>query len=552
MNKKFFKKHKSVLITVLVYLILGLALYSSVLNSFFVSDDFDWLSRAKFTPHTFSDYFLKNCNGGTVGGVFRPLTQLSYLVDFSIAGLSPWFFHLTNILFFIGTALIIYWLIFLISQKHWLAFWSGLFFLVLPNHPEAVTWISGRGDVLAAFFYILSLVGYVKFRQKNKWLWLAMAVFSFFLSTLSKEMGMSLPGVLLVYEILFIGDSKKNGWRGVLKRILYLVPFVAILALYLFLRWNSTHILAGFYASADLKPSPAHLIRTLFLIIDSNFIDGYNRSLLANFLMRWPVFLCLVGSGFLIVGLILKKYRQEKIALLGLIILLIGALPVLPLSFILNTSEGERFAYLPSMGLAIILGWLSYKIITWPKTKYLQFFPPLILMLFLSSSLIQKNWRWQEAGSLSHNLIFDFGQKVDLQKKQGIVILTLPDNVYGAQVLRNGWFAALKLYYPTYIPNLLVARPRLLVTDTGRAVWLAKNDSFVAKGTEKIFYGASQLESLDYIMQIGGYDKTISSGDSLEIIFTPTFLKQMETNTIIYLAPLGDSFKVLNLKEGKK
>jgi hypothetical protein len=126
----------------------------------------------------------------------------------------------------------------------------------------------------------LSLVGYIKFRQKNKWLWLVMAVFSFFLSILSKEMGMSLPGVLLVYEVLFIGDWKKDGWRGVLKRIFYLVPFVAILALYLFLRWNSTHILAGFYASADLKPSLTHLVRTLLIVIDSNFLDGYNRALL--------------------------------------------------------------------------------------------------------------------------------------------------------------------------------------------------------------------------------------------------------------------------------
>lgn len=549
MFKNFFKKYKSILITILVYLILGLVLYSSVLNSFFVSDDFDWLSRAKFTPKTFSDYFLKNCNGGTVGGVFRPLTQISYLIDFSIAGLSPWFFHLTNILFFIGTALLIYWLVFLISQKRWLAFWSGLFFLVLPNHPEAVTWISGRGDVLAAFFYIFSLTGYVKFRQKNKWPWLLVALMSFFFSTLSKEMGMSLPGILLIYEILFIGGWKKDGWHGILKRIIYLLPFVFILAFYLFLRWNSTHILAGFYASPDLKPSLGHLIRTLLITINSNFFGGFDRSLVANFLMRWPIFLCLVGSSFLIIIFILKKFRQERIVLLGLAVLLIGALPVLPLSFILNTNEGERFAYLPSMGMAIILGWLSYKIITWPKTKYLQFLPPFILLLFLACSLVQKNWHWQEAGSLSRDLVFDFGQKVDLQKKQGIVILTLPDNVYGAQVLRNGWFAALQLYYPNYIPNLLVAKPRLHVTDTGRAVWLAKTNGFVAKGTDKIFYGASHLESLDYTMRISSYDKTISSGEVLEIIFTPVFLDQMKTNTIIYLAPLGNYFNILELKK---
>ena len=533
----------------MIYVVLGVILYSSVLNSFFVSDDFDWVVRAKFTPHTFGDYFLKNSNGGTEGGVFRPITQLSYFLDYTLGGVNPLIFHLTNFLFFLGTALIIYWLMLLLTKKKWLAFFSGLFFIVLPNHPEAVSWISGRGDVLSAFFYILSLSLYVKFRQSSKfWLW-GVAALSFFFSVLAKEMGMSLPGLIILYEILFISSWKKESWRGLAKRLVYILPFVVLLFFYLFLRWNSTRILAGFYASPELRPDLVHLVRTLLVIFNSNFLESYQRLGLAAIIMKPYLFVPLFLAVVYLIYLILVKYTQEKIVLLGWGVLIIGALPVLPLSFSLNTSEGERFAYLPSMGLAIILGWLAYKIINVKYTRYLQFLPPVVLIIFLSFVLVQKNWHWEEAGYLSKSLLNDFGQKVDLQAKQGIVILAMPDNVYGAQTFRNGWFSALRLYYPNYQPDLLVAAPRLHITDTGRAVWLAKKDGFAARGTEKIFHGVPKLESLDYTMVITGYDKKISSGDFLEMNFSSQFLNQLTQKKIVFLAPFYDTFKILELKK---
>lgn len=549
MFKKIIQKNWLILGGFLIYIILGLALYSPVLNSFFVSDDFDWVVRAKVTPHTFSDYFLKNSNGGVEGGVFRPLTSLSYLLDFTLTSINPVTFHLSNILFFLATALVIYWLIYLLTQKKWLAFFSGLFFIVLPNHPEAVSWISGRGDVLSAFFYILSLAFYVKFRQKKYWWLLGLSVLSFFFAVLAKEMGMSLPGIIILYELLFVGGWKKESWKGVAKRVIYVLPFVLVLGFYLLLRWNVTHILAGFYASPELKPSLAHLVRTLLVIINSNFLESYNRLGFASVLMRPYIFILLILAWLGFIYLILRRHRQEKIFLLGLGILIIGALPVLPLSFSLNTSEGDRFAYLPSIGLAIILGWITQKFFDIKRTKYLQFLPPIILIVFLSFLLIQKNWHWQEAGYISKSLLFDFGQKVDLQKRQGIVILAMPDNVYGAQTFRNGWFSALRLFYPNYTPDLLVAYPRLHITDTGRAVWLAKTDGFVAKGTEKIFHGEQKMESLDYVMKITGYDKKISSGDFLELTFSRDFLDQMKEKQIVFLAPFYDTFKVLELKK---
>ncbi len=149
-----------------LYLLLTLILYFPITNSFFVSDDFDWMVRAKQLD--WSRVFLSNADGSQASGVYRPLTSVSFWLDYQFFGLNPLGYHLTNLLFFFLTGAALFELIFLLTRQTALSFLAGLFFIVLPNHPEAVSWLSGRGDVFAAFFYLLSLILYFYFRQKDK------------------------------------------------------------------------------------------------------------------------------------------------------------------------------------------------------------------------------------------------------------------------------------------------------------------------------------------------------------------------------------------------
>lgn len=76
----------------------------------------------------------------------------TYMVDFTIWKLNPQGYHLTNIILHTAAALALFWLILVISGDNNLGVPTGIFFVIHPVHTEAVTYISGRSDLLALFF----------------------------------------------------------------------------------------------------------------------------------------------------------------------------------------------------------------------------------------------------------------------------------------------------------------------------------------------------------------------------------------------------------------
>jgi len=533
----------------LFYFFLTAFLYFSVVNSFFVSDDFDWVRRAQITPATFENYFLKNTDNTIGGGVYRPLTSLSFLIDYKIWGTNSFGYHLTNLFLFYFSAIFIFWLVFLLSQNKWAAFLSGLVFLVLPNHAEAVSWISGRGDVLTVFFYLAALISYIYFRIRDRWYFLAGSLISFFLALLSKEMAITLPAVIIVYELFWHWPKIKPNWLTLLKQFYPLFLFAAVLSLYFYLRFINTKIFVGFYAAHELGIDIKHYVKTFFVTFFSNFSEAGDRHAAVSLLFnKWwiffPVILIFISSGYWII----KKWREAKLLAFGALFFVIATLPILPLSYAMNISEGDRFAYLPSVGIAIFAGLAFYFFIRYSRLKIL---PPVlvaIIIIYLGSSLFLKNSYWGEAGKISQALVQDFGKKVDLKEPQGIVLLTLPDNFHGAQVLRNGWFSAISIFYPDYKKDMLLIMTRINLGSGVNGIWLAAKDGFLAAGIEGFFHGAREIKSADYTLKVEGYDKKISSGKAIKIIFTKQFLEQMKDKKITFLAPFYNTFEVLKLK----
>ncbi len=94
----------------------------------------------------------------------RPLTGLSYVVSHALSGMSPWGFHVVNVLLHAVNGLLVYGLIRLILQlprlnaryadSHWTALAISALFLVHPLQTEVAAYISSRSDVLAALFVL--------------------------------------------------------------------------------------------------------------------------------------------------------------------------------------------------------------------------------------------------------------------------------------------------------------------------------------------------------------------------------------------------------------
>lgn len=484
------------------------------------------------------NYFLSNADGARASGVYRPLTIISFWANYWIADLNSTFFHLFNIILHALNAFLVFYLLRLILKSDVAAIIAGLFFAVLPNHPEAVSWISGRGDVLVTFFYLLAAILYIAFRQKGGGWRLVVSLGCFLLALFSKEMAITLPAVLIAYEAIW---QVRRG-KQIKQVVFYLLPFAAVLAGYFVLRFYATGLFYGFYATGNLRFSLGRAWEMLGGGWLSNFLNG------AQVLVYWPVMPLAVISLCVLTGALLRA-EARRAYIFGAIFFVLTLAPVVYLQLNHLTGEGERFIYLPSVGFSILLAVLVGDLFGRKSKVLLPISVALVISIYFGWSLWNKNTNWQRAGELSRSLLFNFGQTVDLTKpNRGVVILGLPDNFRGAQIFRNGWLAALDLYYPFYTPDLLTVKAGLNISSDSDAAainWQTTADGFIGESARPIFYGTKNLDSLDYKMQIRNYQKDILSGSTIEFNFTPQFRKQNENKAMVFLVMRGGRFEKL-------
>jgi protein O-mannosyl-transferase len=131
---------------------------------------------------------------------WHPLTLVSHMIDCGVFGLNPAGPHLENALIHAANAMLLFILLFRLTNKIWPAAFIAALFAWHPMHVESVAWISERKDVLSTFFALLALINYAKFAQENcrKSFWLAL--FCFALGLMAKPMLVTLPCVLLLLD----------------------------------------------------------------------------------------------------------------------------------------------------------------------------------------------------------------------------------------------------------------------------------------------------------------------------------------------------------------
>jgi protein O-mannosyl-transferase len=208
----------------ILIIILGLVVYVNALSGSFVWDDQvivrnnaslrEWSAIPKiFTPD--------NSVGSSMRRVFwRPLQFFSYFLEHPLWGSNPAGYHFTNILLHILVALALYKFINIVFDNVSLAYLTSALFVTHPLHTEAVAYISGRGDLLAVLFMLVSFILYI---GKRKSLHIPMMI-SYCLALLSKESALILPFMLLIYHYTL---EEKPG-----KKFLYIaVPAAAYLLL---------------------------------------------------------------------------------------------------------------------------------------------------------------------------------------------------------------------------------------------------------------------------------------------------------------------------------
>ena len=183
-------------------------------------------------------------------GHYQPLSWVTLGLDYVFWGMNPFGYHLTNLILHGANALVFYYvclrLLSLLNttpsthKTHALpiaAVLAALFFAIHPLRVESVAWVTERRDVLSGFFFLLTILFYLKAvtvgeAESGRRQWMALSLISYVLSLLSKASGITLPLVLVVldvYPLRRLGQDPKR-WLALESRKIWRekIPFLVL------------------------------------------------------------------------------------------------------------------------------------------------------------------------------------------------------------------------------------------------------------------------------------------------------------------------------------
>jgi tetratricopeptide (TPR) repeat protein len=401
-EKLFRSKAKNVLILIMLATIC-FVVYGSTLTYHFVLDDYSlivnnpYIKNLNLLPSIFfSD--LYNFADIKQTGYYRPLILASYSLDHAIWKLTPFGFHLTNILIHILNAYLVFLLLQSIFGNFRLALGTAIIFCVHPIQTSAVSYISGRADLLCAFFLLLGLISLQRYFQTGRLRCYAITLILAAAALMSRENSLIFPLLALLVAIY-----NRLPWKKIL---LSCGGIIIIACFYLINRNLITHPLTR---AASLPMSPLPLPLELLNIL--NILKEYTVLIFFPYplypMRTIPIVTALtIGTitfsvifAILIMAAIKNKWR---IIGFGLLWSAICFLPLLMMIYIFPTmglAMAEHWLYLPSIGILTALIFHS-QILRQRQSLWLIF-----LSSFFGLSTIMVNPIWKDDIALSHHTL---------------------------------------------------------------------------------------------------------------------------------------------------
>lgn len=289
-------------------------------------------------------------------GNYHPLVLLSYALEYEWAnGIDPGLMHLTNVVLHLGTGILLFLCWMQLGFSRPVSGLVSLVFLIHPFHVESVAWVTERKDVLYGIFWAGAWYAWLRSRKWDAWRGAAVGLF--ILSSLSKGMAVTLPAALILGDWIRSSDFRKLPWKDYLPFILLSVGF-GILAVYAqksggnvrednAYGWLDQIRVAGwgiwFYLSRTLIPFDLSLFYEYPNLKKESLPMSFSLATL-GVLAGIPAF----------IALLVKKH---PIPVAGLVLFLAILFPVSQVFPVGNAIAADRYHYIPSVGLCILLAY---------------------------------------------------------------------------------------------------------------------------------------------------------------------------------------------------
>jgi tetratricopeptide (TPR) repeat protein len=330
-----------------------------------------WFSAWKFLSQVLEP--------STVEGYYQPLAMISLMLDYSLGGrvknLLP--FHRTSLaLHAANTALIIV-LLYLLFGEVWIVAAVGLLFGLHPMTVETIPWVGERKTLLAAFFALWSFLFYLRYTHartviparnvthakggagiqspmgRSTWGFYIACLFFYLLALMSKPTSTPLPVLMLLLDFW---PLKRLKWQSFFEKIPFFI-LGGIFAIITYISQTRTAI-----TISPVEMGIGHVFFTLChniifylckIIWPANLSSHYPFPNPLN--LSQPMVLAGVIGTCILIPLLLISLRWTRAALTGWLFFFIAIFPTMGIIGFTNVIASDKFAYLPSFGLLMIL-----------------------------------------------------------------------------------------------------------------------------------------------------------------------------------------------------
>jgi tetratricopeptide (TPR) repeat protein len=366
------------LMPVLLLFLVSFALYSPSLRNDFVWDDVEVITKSNvsFDASYITNVVVPDVYKDKSASYYRPAIYTSLVADRALWGLSPFGFHLSNLLFNSISVVLFYFMALLtlgglgVSEKGACALLSAVLFALYPMHVESVSWVAGRSDVLCAMFLFPAFAFHIM-SQRNLWL-LPLAALTFALALMSKEVAVVFPFLVVSYDLLAGRFTER---RNLLRYAVYIL----ILLVYLYLRSRAfvnfpevMHEVTG-EKPGGVSPVPDEGIRAFsrywefFKILLGSYLFYLKKLILPfgfnAFITNVPKTIPhLLSSAAVLSALAvlcaISVRKKENVTAFGILWVLftLGPSALIAVFSIAATPLAERYLYIPSAGFCLVVG----------------------------------------------------------------------------------------------------------------------------------------------------------------------------------------------------
>lgn len=423
------KKYKY--LAVILLIVFSLIAFGRIMGNDFINfDDDQYITENNHIKSGINSESVKWAFTAVVCANWHPLTLLSHAIDWSMFKEHAGGHHFVSLLLHIGAVLLLFFFLNKTTKRLWPSAFVAALFALHPLRVESVAWAAERKDVLSMFFGLAAIYAYAYYAEKPQLSKYFLCLILFALSLMAKPMLVTLPFVLLLLdywplyrwqralkpEIPPVMNNKalmkeKSGKRKASAKpetlsikqsnkeyigpILWeKIPLIVLAVLSSILTvWAQNRALA----SLQKFPFPERIANAIvsYVAYLGKFFWPVDLAVFYPYSHSFPIWQVFAAAVVLLIISFIAFYLRKKapFLLVGWLWYIGTLIPVIGLVQVGAQAMADRYTYLPSIGIGIMLTWSIVYLLPKGKVGKIVLWSSAMIVIIILTALT-----WQQCG----------------------------------------------------------------------------------------------------------------------------------------------------------